>query len=239
MPRTPLAAAGRPTTVFTGRTSGIRRRQSLVSAHAHGAHPWLQYLRVALAALVFGVVLVIAWTVSDRLQHPSDGVQPAVVSTRVARREVVDNGLSDAATDYSTSDVAATARPSHDAAAHGDDASGVSLYTCAAGALGFSWTLTPRGALRNGDGDACVSYAEGDAAFLLTLVPCASSSVLTFSSVAATGQVRAAVSADSPDLCLDTGDANTQGSPVLLLPCTEVPPGPVRHACRALLGSLP
>lgn len=233
-PRTPHAAAGsRGSATFTGRTGVFRRRASAVSAgHGHGG----QHLRLALAALVVAVVCVIAWTVSDRLLQPaSEAVQPSALSSRTPRREVVDSGRSAAASDYEpqSSDSAAAALPEATART-ADDAGGVSLYTCAAGAPGFSWTLTPSGALRNGEGGDCLSFAEGDAALLLTLVPCDSPKVLPFTLQALSGQVRVTLPAGGPDgvFCLDTGDANTQGAPLLLQPCLEAEAVPVRAVKR-------
>ena len=238
-PRTPHAAAGsRGSATFTGRTGFSRRRASAVSAGlGHGGH----HLRLALAALIVAVVCVIAWTVSARFLQPepvSEGVQPAL-NSRIPRREVVDSGRSAAASDYEPqlSDSGEATAPPDVTARAADDASGVSLYTCGAGAPGFSWTLTPSGALRNGDGRDCLSFAEGDAALLLTLVPCDSPKVLPFTLHELSGQVRTTLPAGGPDgvFCLDTGDANTQGAPLLLQPCLEEEAASVRPACQACL----
>ena len=221
MPRTPLAGPGHASTVFTGRTS-VRRRHS--ATPSHGPNNWLRHLALALAALVAGVLAVVAWTVLGRLLPAND--TQSVQSSRIPRREAVDVGLSFASSDYA-SDYASSDVPlplSHGAAGEVEDASGVSLYTCAPGAPGFSWALTPSGALRSVDSSACVSFVDGDAAFLLTLVPCDSALVLSFSVHAPSGQVRAAFpAAGQADaaFCLDTGDANTQGAPLLLQPCRD------------------
>ena len=221
MPRTPLVASGRASTVFTGRTS-VRRRHSVTPSH--GPNPWLRHLAFALAALVAAVLAVVAWTVSGRLL-PVDDAQPAAQSSRIARREAVEEvGLSFATSDYASEYVSsdAAAPLSRGGAEQAEDRSGVSLYTCAPGAPGFSWALEPSGALRSADGSACLSFVEGDAAFLLTLVPCDSPTVLSFAAHAPSGQIRAAFPASGraeAGFCLDTGDANTQGAPLLLQPC--------------------
>ena len=239
-PRTPLSGPGRASTAFTGRTSVFRRRQSAAPSQAHAgpasARPWLRHLQLSLAALTIGVLFVIGRTASDRLHLGNEGVQPALLTGgTVARREAIDRGRSGVTSDYEAQhlvDSASAARPAHGAAEQAGYASGVSLYSCAAGAPSFSWTLTQTGALRNGDGSACLSYVEGDVAFLLTLVPCDSPLVLAFLFHRKSGQVGASLPAAGAEaiFCLDTGDANTQGAPLLLQPCTAVPESPVRAA---------
>ena len=217
MPRTPLAGPGRASTVFTGRTS-VRRRHSVTPSH--GLRPWLRHLAFALVALATGVLAVVIWTVSGRLLHARH--TQSAQSSRILRREAVEVGLSFASSDYASD--YAPGPLSHDAAGQAEDTVGVSLYTCAPGAPGFSWALTRSGALRAADSGACLSFVEGDAAFLLTLVPCDSPLVLSFSAHAPSGQVRAAFPASGradAAFCLDTGDANTQGAPLLLQPCRD------------------
>jgi len=238
-PRTPHVAPGRASTSFAGgRASLFRRRHAAPLAVGQAHRPWSRSLRLAFAAGVVTVLFVVGSTL--RVLPAGEGAQPAL-SSWIPRREAIDAGERGVATsDYEAATLRAAPSPHAAAAAQPDDAS-VSVYTCAPGppVAGFSWTLAPSGALRNGD--ACVAFGvDGDAA--LALVPCDSPLVLAFSPRKSPGsQLAAALSAASGELaglfCLDTGDANTQGAPLLLQPCVEVQEGPVRTASQRACGT--